>query len=156
MWERIATSPVNMLFHRVLWLFIEIYEKGYHITIPNFISQLSPLKFLYFTGFPRFMVLTEYHIEYHGDEFRIKFYTTFNASATKSISLCFSSSVIWTYRFMVIPMLEWPKIFCRVLGFIPPSMHLVAKVCPIWLLNDSRSNLLSFEIFSHLRLLSKL
>ena len=63
-------------------------------TIPNFIYALSPLIFLYFKGFPRFMVLTEYHIEYHGDEFRIKFYTTFNASATKSISLCFSSSVI--------------------------------------------------------------
>ncbi len=26
------------------------------------------------------MVLTEYHIEYHGDEFRIKFYTAFKAS----------------------------------------------------------------------------
>ena len=63
-------------------------------TIPNFIIYSSPLIFLYFTGFPRFVYLTEYHIEYHGDEFRIKFYTTFNASATKSISLCLSSSVI--------------------------------------------------------------
>ena len=67
---------------------MEIYEKGVQITIPSFIIYSSPLIFLYFTGFPRFMVLTEYHTEYHGDEFRIKFYTTFKASATKSISLC--------------------------------------------------------------------
>ena len=80
-------------------------------------------------GFSRLPVLTGHHSghQFIGDG--IKFYTTFNASATRSISLCFSSSVICTYRFIVIPMLEWPNILCSVLGFITPSMHLVAKVC---------------------------
>ena len=118
-----------MRFHRVLWLFMEIHEIGLHIAIPNFIMFYISLKILYFMGFPRFAISTGHHIGHHRFLFRIKLYTTFNASATKSISLCFSSSVICTYRFIVIPILEWPKIFCRVLGFIPPSMHLVAKVC---------------------------
>jgi len=37
--------------------------------IPSFIIYSSPSFFLYFTGFPRFMVLTEYHIEYHESKF---------------------------------------------------------------------------------------
>lgn len=36
MWEQITTNPVNMRFHRVLWLFMEIHEIGLHITIPSF------------------------------------------------------------------------------------------------------------------------
>ena len=39
MWEQITTNPVNMRFHRVLWLFMEIHEIGLHITMPSFISS---------------------------------------------------------------------------------------------------------------------
>ena len=44
MWEQITTNPVNMRFHRVLWLFMEIHEIGVHITIPSFMISISPLK----------------------------------------------------------------------------------------------------------------
>ena len=57
------------------------------------------------------------------------FQTTLRDDAIISISLCFSSSVICTYRFIVMPILECPSIVCNVFGFIPPSIHLVANVC---------------------------
>ena len=77
-------------------------------------------------GFARFPKLTGHHSICYG----IKFYTTFNASATRSISRCFSSSVICTYRFIVMPILECPRILCKVLGFIPPSnTNPVIKPC---------------------------
>ena len=65
---------------------MEIHEIGVHITIPNFISLISPLLMLYFIGVASFYGYIECHIECHGDEFCIKFYTTFKASATKSIT----------------------------------------------------------------------
>ena len=73
------------------------------------------------------------------------FYPTFNTHDTLSISFCFSSSVICTYRFIVMPILECPSIFCNVLGIIPPSIHLVAKVC----LNTCMENLL-ISALSHI------
>ena len=73
------------------------------------------------------------------------FYPTFNTHDTLSISFCFSSSVICTYRFIVMPILECPSIFCNVLGIIPPSIHLVANVC----LNMCMENLL-ISALSHI------
>lgn len=50
------------------------------------------------------------------------YYTIFKALSIFSTSFTFSSSVTWTYRFMVIPTLECPNITCKVLGRIFPSM----------------------------------
>jgi hypothetical protein len=112
-----------------LWRFMKLdYLRG-NSPIPSFIMFYISLNFLEFTRFLRSANMTECHVECHRVPFRIKFYMTFNASATRFISLNFSSSVICTYRFIVIPILEWPRICCNVLCFMPASMHLVAKVC---------------------------
>ena len=87
--------------------------------MPSFIMFYISLKSLYFMGFARFPKLTGHHSGHHSICYGIKFYTTFNASATRSISRCFSSSVICTYRFIVMPILECPNIFCKVLRLHP-------------------------------------
>lgn len=37
----------NIGFYRLLWRYVNIHEIGTEITIPNFISLISPLLFLY-------------------------------------------------------------------------------------------------------------
>ena len=68
-------------------------------------------------------------------------YTIFKALSILYTSLTFSSSVTWTYKFIVIPTLTWPKITCIVLGRIPPSIHLIVIVC-------LRSYTVTFYIFN--------
>ncbi len=56
------------------------------------------------------MVLTEYQVECYGDEFRIKFYTTFKASATRSI-LSYKSPKSARY------IIHQPGLKCNVISF---------------------------------------
>ena len=115
-----------MRFYRDLSIFEKIHRNWSPITMPSFIMFYISLKSLYFMGFARFPKMTGHHSGHHSIYDGIKFYTTFNASATRSISRCFSSSVICTYRFIVMPILECPNIFC-----------------------NPFSKFFSFEIFSH-------
>ena len=108
--DEVSARVVFMRFYRDLIFDGKIHETRHQITIPSFIFLYILLKTLDFTNFLHPAYSTECRIECHALKFCIKFYTTFKASATKSISLCFSSSVIYTYRFMVIPMLECPKL----------------------------------------------
>ena len=88
-------------------------------------------------GFARFPKLTGLHSGHHSICYGIKFYTTFNASATRSISRCFSSSVICTYKAIFL------------LSTIAKFINEPGLIRAIGTLDNPFSKFFSFEIFSH-------
>lgn len=68
-------------------------------TIPNFIFIFPCSKSPDLCGFSPFYIFFKYQFAY-------QFYITFNPNSIFSISFAFSSSVTWTYKFIVIPIFE--------------------------------------------------